>query len=178
MHLTLVLIASLLALLAGVSVLYAQGDWILLGLVIIVLVGLVLVLQRSLPGYINEARLLLNIGPVREGERIIYHGLPWRVQTLRMQADEPGIYTGQCTEFCGLSHARMRQAAVALNTADFQTWVTNQLAAYADNAPEPGTLAATGEGTFINQCARCHQMPKATKPRPRSVSANGNIKLS
>lgn len=85
-HLTLVLIASLLALLAGVSVLYAQGDWILLGLVIIVLVGLVLVLQRSLPGYINEARLLLNIGPVREGERIIYHGLPWRVQTLRMQA--------------------------------------------------------------------------------------------
>lgn len=85
-HLTLVLFASLLALLAGMLVLYAQGDWILLGLVIIILVGLVLVLQRSLPGYINEARLLLNIGPVREGERIIYHGLPWRVQTLRMQA--------------------------------------------------------------------------------------------
>ncbi len=85
-HLTLMLFASLLALLAGMSVLYAQGDWILLGLVIIVLVGLVLVLQRSLPGYINEAQLLLNIGPVREGERIIYHGLPWRVQTLRMQA--------------------------------------------------------------------------------------------
>lgn len=85
-HLTLVLVASLLALLAGMSVLYVQGDWILLGLLIIILVGLVLVLQRSLPGYLTEARLLLNIGPVREGERVIYHGLPWRVQTLRMQA--------------------------------------------------------------------------------------------
>ena len=85
-HLTLVLFASLLALLAGMSVLYAQGDWILLGLVIILLVGLVLVLQRSLPGYLTEARLLLNIGPVREGERVIYGGLPWRVQTLRVQA--------------------------------------------------------------------------------------------
>lgn len=85
-HLTLVLFASLLALLAGMSVLYAQGDWILLGLVIILLVGLVLVLQRSLPNYLNEARLLLNIGSVREGERVIYQGLPWRVQTLRVQA--------------------------------------------------------------------------------------------
>jgi len=85
-HLTLVLIASLLALLAGVSVLYVQGDWILLGLFIIILVGLVLVLQRALPSYIHEARLMLNIGPVREGERVIYRGLPWRVQTLRMQA--------------------------------------------------------------------------------------------
>ena len=85
-HLTLVLIASLLALLAGMSVLYIQGDWILLGLFIIILVGLALVLQRALPSYIYEARLMLNIGPVREGERVIYRGLPWRVQTLRMQA--------------------------------------------------------------------------------------------
>jgi cytochrome c oxidase subunit 2 len=73
-----------------------------------------------------------------------------------MQADQPGLYTGQCTEFCGLSHARMRQAAVALNTADFQTWVTNQTADYV--APEAGTLAAAGEGTFQAQCSKCHQV--------------------
>ncbi|MCE9621830.1 MAG: cytochrome c oxidase subunit II [Actinomycetia bacterium] len=91
--------------------------------------------------------------PALNGKR---DAVPGRLQTLRMEADEPGIYTGQCTEFCGLSHARMRQAAVALSTADFQTWVTNQLAAYV--APEAGTLAATGEGTFVNQCSRCHQV--------------------
>ncbi len=85
-HLALVIFASLLALLAGMGVLYAQGDWILLGLLIILIIGLALVLQRSLPSYLTEARLMLNIGPVREGERVIYQGLPWRVQSLRLQA--------------------------------------------------------------------------------------------
>jgi len=82
--------------------------------------------------------------------------VPGRLHTLRMQADKPGLYTGQCTEFCGLSHARMRQAAVALDKADFQTWVTNQTADYV--APEADTLAAAGEGTFQAQCSKCHQI--------------------
>jgi len=82
--------------------------------------------------------------------------VPGRLHTLRMQADEPGIYTGQCTEFCGLSHARMRQAAVALTKADFQTWVTNQTEAY--TPPEADSAAAVGESTFIAQCSRCHQV--------------------
>ncbi|MEI7547328.1 MAG: cytochrome c oxidase subunit II [Actinomycetota bacterium] len=82
--------------------------------------------------------------------------VPGRLHTLRMQADQPGLYTGQCTEFCGLSHARMRQAAVALTKSDFQSWVTNQTEAY--TAPAAGTMAATGEQTFIAQCSRCHQI--------------------
>jgi cytochrome c oxidase subunit 2 len=82
--------------------------------------------------------------------------VPGRLHTLRMQADQPGLYTGQCTEFCGLSHARMRQAAIALNASDFQKWVDNQLAPY--TAPEAGTLAATGEQTFIANCSKCHQV--------------------
>jgi cytochrome c oxidase subunit II len=82
--------------------------------------------------------------------------VPGRVHTLRMQADEPGIYAGQCTEFCGLSHARMRMEAVALTQADFATWVENQLQPY--TAPAEGTLAAAGEGQFTAQCARCHQV--------------------
>lgn len=93
--------------------------------------------------------------PALNGKR---DAVPGRLHTLRLEADEPGIYMGQCTEFCGLSHARMRQAAVALDVADFQTWVSNQLQPYADNAPAEGTLAAEGESTFINQCARCHQV--------------------
>jgi len=82
--------------------------------------------------------------------------VPGRLNTLRMQADQPGIYTGQCTEFCGLSHARMRMAAVALNDADFQKWIDNQLKDY--TPPAAGTLAATGEGTFTAQCSKCHQV--------------------
>jgi cytochrome c oxidase subunit 2 len=91
--------------------------------------------------------------PALNGKR---DAVPGRLHTLRMQANQPGLYTGQCTEFCGLSHARMRQAAVALDKAGFQAWVDNQVAEY--TAPEAGTLAATGEGTFIAQCSRCHQV--------------------
>jgi cytochrome c oxidase subunit 2 len=82
--------------------------------------------------------------------------VPGRVHTWRFEADEPGIYAGQCTEFCGLSHANMRMEMVALNDADFQQWLDNQLEPYA--SPEEGTLAAEGESTFISQCSRCHQV--------------------
>ena len=82
--------------------------------------------------------------------------VPGRIQTLRLQADRPGIYAGQCAEFCGLSHANMRMEIVALSAEDFETWKTGQLADY--EAPEAGTQAAEGEAIFIQQCARCHQV--------------------
>ena len=81
--------------------------------------------------------------------------VPGRIHPLRMQADQPGIYAGQCTEFCGLSHARMRMNAVALTVADFGTWVGNQLTL----ATKPTeALALKGEDTFRTQCSRCHQV--------------------
>jgi cytochrome c oxidase subunit II len=82
--------------------------------------------------------------------------VPGRVHTWRFEADQPGIYAGQCTEFCGLSHANMRMEMVALDPDDFQQWLDNQLEPY--QAPEEGTLAAEGESTFISQCSRCHQV--------------------
>jgi len=91
--------------------------------------------------------------PALNGKR---DAVPGRLHTLRMEADQPGIYTGQCTEFCGLSHARMRQAAVALTTGDFQKWVDNQLKDYV--APEAGSLAAEGEAVFTANCSKCHQI--------------------
>lgn len=82
--------------------------------------------------------------------------VPGRVHNLRMQAYEPGIYAGQCAEFCGLSHANMRMEVVALNDGDFETWKADQLADYV--APEAGTVAAEGEAVFIANCSRCHQV--------------------
>jgi cytochrome c oxidase subunit 2 len=82
--------------------------------------------------------------------------VPGRIHLLRMQADQPGIYAGQCTEFCGLSHANMRMEAIALSKEDFAKWVANQQKAY--TPPAEGTLAKEGETTFINQCSRCHQV--------------------
>jgi cytochrome c oxidase subunit 2 len=82
--------------------------------------------------------------------------VPGRVHLNRLEADEPGIYAGQCTEFCGLSHANMRMEAIALSKEDFSKWVSNQLKPYA--SPAEATLAKEGETVFLNQCVRCHQV--------------------
>ena len=85
--------------------------------------------------------------------------VPGRVHQVKVQADEPGIYAGQCAEFCGLSHANMRMEVVALDPDDFQTWKDGQLAEYESPTEE---LAAAGEATYIAQCARCHQVDGLT----------------
>jgi small-conductance mechanosensitive channel len=83
-HLSFILLSVMLALLAAIAVLYLRGDRILLGLLLIALVGAALTLQRTLPAFMKEAKVLLNIGPVREGQRIVYNGLPWKVEALNM----------------------------------------------------------------------------------------------
>jgi cytochrome c oxidase subunit 2 len=82
--------------------------------------------------------------------------VPGRVHLLRLEANEPGLYAGQCAEFCGLSHANMRMEAIALSKEDFATWVANQQKAYVP--PAAGTVEAEGEAVYIAQCARCHQV--------------------
>lgn len=81
--------------------------------------------------------------------------VPGRTNTLSFQADEPGVYPGQCAEFCGLSHAFMRFKVIAQTPADFQTWVTGQ---QADGAtPLAGSAADQGLQVFKTAgCVGCH----------------------
>jgi cytochrome c oxidase subunit II len=95
--------------------------------------------------------------------------VPGRLHTWRFHADRPGIYAGQCAEFCGLSHANMRMEIVALDPPDFQKWIDNQLEPY--QSPAEGTLAAEGEATFIAQCSRCHQIDGLTQDGAPIVAA-------
>lgn len=78
------LMALILGLLAAMSVLYVRGDWIILGLLIIVLIGAAWAIKQSVPRYYNEVRTYLNLGDVREGERVIYNALPWQVGELNI----------------------------------------------------------------------------------------------
>ncbi|HEX9259142.1 MAG TPA: cytochrome c oxidase subunit II, partial [Acidimicrobiales bacterium] len=79
--------------------------------------------------------------------------VPNRIHDLRMTAEKPGEYWGQCTEFCGLSHANMRQRVVALSQTDFDAWTKNMQAAAAKPTDE---AALRGEALFVGQCVRCH----------------------
>ena len=81
------LMSIVLVSLAVLSVFYIRGDLLLLSLSIIILVMLTLGAWRLLPGYIREARLLLNIGTARAGERVIYNGLPFRIVALNLYSE-------------------------------------------------------------------------------------------
>ena len=78
------LLTAVLITLAVLSVFYVRGDLLLLSLTMIALVMLSLGAWRFLPGYIMEARLLLNAGAAREGERVVYNGLPYRIVNLNL----------------------------------------------------------------------------------------------
>ncbi|MGC6486132.1 MAG: hypothetical protein ACON4Z_00670 [Planctomycetota bacterium] len=73
----------LLAVAATMSVLYARGDWLLLPIGIIFLVGAGWVVVKAAPIFFEQVRLILNVGPVREGERLLVDGLPYRVEALQ-----------------------------------------------------------------------------------------------
>jgi predicted nucleic acid-binding Zn-ribbon protein len=77
-------ICVLLALSAMLLVLYVSGDWLLLGLAMIILVLVALGSRTYLPKFMTEVRMLLDMGPVREGERILLNGIPWEVKNLNM----------------------------------------------------------------------------------------------
>ena len=86
--------------------------------------------------------------------------VPGRTNHILMQADEPGMYEGQCAEFCGLQHGRMLVRVRALSADDWDAWV----ATHKSPAAKPSDpLANKGMGLFMGQlsdgrgsCVECH----------------------
>ncbi|MCL4183060.1 MAG: cytochrome c oxidase subunit II [Burkholderiaceae bacterium] len=52
--------------------------------------------------------------------------LPGRTLVMRLQADRPGSWRGQCAEFCGLGHAHMSMTVLAMEPAAFDAWLATQ----------------------------------------------------
>jgi len=76
-------LVTLVLLIAGpMVVFYLVEDWVLFSLGILLLLGVALTLRHTLPRYIKQIQLFLNVGSVREGERLLLDGLPWRVQEI------------------------------------------------------------------------------------------------
>ena len=77
-------ICSLVSLLV---VLYLCGDWFLLSLFIIFVVGIAWASNHALPRYWKQARIILNLGPVREGEMVVYQGISYKVSKLNLASE-------------------------------------------------------------------------------------------
>src|SRR4051812_33523721 len=85
--------------------------------------------------------------------------IPGHPNNLFLEADSPGVYRGQCAEYCGLQHAKMAMAVYADPPARFKAWLANEAKPVADRS---------GLDNFISdQCASCHAL--------RGTSARGAI---
>ena len=98
--------------------------------------------------------------------------VPGHVNGLLLQADEPGVYRGQCKEFCGLSHANMRLLVIAQTPDDFAAWASEQARAPEESQPvaEGARLFQEGsqDGAFPNgpACAACHSLQAGADAQP------------
>src|SRR3569623_317460 len=82
--------------------------------------------------------------------------LPGYTRSLWFRADTPGVYRGQCAEFCGLEHAKMGVLVIAQKQQDFDAWRAAQL----DSATTPSdSLAQHGKSVFLGTtCVMCHSI--------------------
>jgi cytochrome c oxidase subunit 2 len=87
--------------------------------------------------------------------------VPGRVHQLRVQAEAPGVWRGQCAEFCGEQHARMALQVVVMAPAAFDAWRAAQ--ARPAQVPADGE-AARGRAVFVAQrCVACHRVRGAAE---------------
>lgn len=83
--------------------------------------------------------------------------IPGRTNRLLIQADKPGVYKGQCAEYCGGPHALMGFVVVAHTPEDFARWRASR---------QPRHEGGDGLGLFLSSgCAACHTI--------RGTPANG-----
>lgn len=82
--------------------------------------------------------------------------IPGQTTEIVIDADQPGTYLGQCAEFCGVQHARMRFLVIAQPMEEFEQWLADQTAP----ASPPDTDAAErGQEVFAELgCAACHSV--------------------
>ena len=109
--------------------------------------------------------------------------IPGRVNKFWIEADRPGVFRGQCAEYCGLQHAHMSLSVVAQTPEAFARWKSQM----SSGAPTPQTpQQARGQQVFLGApCANCHNIvgvdayatlgPDLTHFRSRPTLAAGTV---
>jgi cytochrome c oxidase subunit 2 len=79
-----------------------------------------------------------------------FDAIPGVTNETWFNAEAPGIYRGQCAEFCGIQHAVMRAEVEAMPPRAFDAWLAREA-----RQQEAGT-SRLGEETYRGACAKCH----------------------
>jgi cytochrome c oxidase subunit II len=82
--------------------------------------------------------------------------IPGKLNTIWLQADRPGVYRGQCAEYCGLQHAQMALLVVAEPQEQFNAWRQSQT----QTSFTPATDSQRrGQQIFLSStCVMCHSI--------------------
>jgi cytochrome c oxidase subunit 2 len=111
--------------------------------------------------------------------------IPNKINTMWIDPTQPGLYLGQCAQYCGTQHAKMLLRVYAQTPADFAAWVDQQRQPAVQDF-EGNAIAAEGEAVFMrNACINCHAVsgtvatgrfgPDLTHLASRDTIASGAI---
>jgi cytochrome c oxidase subunit II len=90
--------------------------------------------------------------------------IPGQTNVTWLEADRPGVYRGQCSQFCGQQHAHMILSVFADQPEAFEAWREAQLRGASQPSSDDTRL---GEQHFIGRCGACHTV--------RGTPANGHV---
>jgi cytochrome c oxidase subunit II len=111
--------------------------------------------------------------------------IPNRINTMWIDPQVPGLYLGQCAQYCGTQHAKMLLRVVAQTPEDFAQWIEQQKRA-SDTNLSGNSAAAEGQTVFMHSaCINCHTIagtvatgrfgPDLTHLESRETIASGPI---
>jgi cytochrome c oxidase subunit 2 len=107
--------------------------------------------------------------------------IPNHVNTMWIDPQAPGLYLGQCAQYCGTQHAKMLLRVYADTPTAFAAWVAHQ-----QQLAAPASTAAEGQAVFEkNACISCHTIngtvatgrfgPDLTHLASRDTIASGSV---
>jgi cytochrome c oxidase subunit II len=107
--------------------------------------------------------------------------IPNRVNVMWIDAESPGLYLGQCAQYCGMQHAKMLLRVYGQSRVDFDTWVAQQ-----QQPAKQDASTREGESVFLrNACIECHTIagtvatgrfgPDLTHLASRDTIASGSV---
>jgi cytochrome c oxidase subunit 2 len=84
--------------------------------------------------------------------------IPGRVNSMWFQTDRPGLYVGQCAEYCGTQHANMLLRVYVDPPKVFEKWLANERKDQAPKDTDPEAIKS-GRKAFLGQsCVNCHRV--------------------
>ncbi len=82
-----------------IAIFNSYNDWLLTGFMLLLFIAIGWITLKSLPNLLEQVTLLLNLGAVQEGERLVINGVPWRVAKLDLYTSlvNPSLRGGSFT---------------------------------------------------------------------------------